>query len=420
MSSINLIYSASSKTVNLNNIPNVLPSSKVINTFAANTFQIIQRFYVSIHYVITKTMVLASRVCELSYANLMYFLNSSSSPSILIYKAIIYALVAYGAYLLVKKIITEWIPKVWNRVFARSDDMVAGSSPFAFPLRSTRLNPTVTPLQILDAPQSDQLIRIAEDVRLGGMVEPFTEISRFLAAGDLQARHQFVEEFSRNLPNYGAVRTYFQNSLFQTLQRVTGAGEFPIQWLSQEEINESAATILGDPTDPCLNEGRFYHSTDAEGIEGILRSSEIRVMLRPGLHYRRGAFVSSAFPERGARFNRENPYILVMKRNIQYLSTLLNGLYYSQRTAADGTLYSATHWIGFSQPIPVRDDTLAYVILRERGATEEDRVRFERQCTEWAGRPVKAFLYSDVHDRMELIWNLNLGMPIDWNLAAVF
>jgi hypothetical protein len=128
-----------------------------------------------------------------------------------------------------------------------------------------------------------------------------------------------------------------------------------------------------------------------------------------------GAFVAMERPADGY-----GPFVLAFNKRIERMSPLSTHVFEGQG--------------GFLQDIPVNNDTLSYIIIRDglwvreaikkqalvEGAsvdvTHPDQIRewVSKKCKEWTGRDVKVLLEQEATLYMQKVQAMNLGFPKEW------
>lgn len=144
----------------------------------------------------------------------------------------------------------------------------------------------------------------------------------------------------------------------------------------------------------CLNLGAYFHGTRTEkSLRSILTS---KIEVRHEQAYR-GAFVSNQ-PEWGY-----GPYYLALRKNIEFLSPPMN----PNMDQGKGVV-----WSGFSQGIPVTEETLAYIAVRDQDQANCDALAIK--CREWTGRHITVIPLDTIKPRIDSIRALGTAIPKDW------
>jgi hypothetical protein len=144
----------------------------------------------------------------------------------------------------------------------------------------------------------------------------------------------------------------------------------------------------------------YFHGTHTEQqVQSILQSREIRVEHKQSY---KGAFVSNR-PEPGY-----GSFYFAFRKSIEFLSPPLN--FFNQPTNTPGVI-----WSGFSEPIPVAAETLAYMAVK--GYTEEQCQQLAERCKAWAGYDVVVVPMSVIEARIETMRAAGVGsaIPAGWN-----
>lgn len=173
-----------------------------------------------------------------------------------------------------------------------------------------------------------------------------------------------------------------------------------LQWLSSTEIQAALQKNFSNATDKSncrlFGTGYYYHSTNLEGLKGILKKGRLEVRAQTF----RGAFVSTS------PFVFGHPYVFVFKKVIEHFSTLFHGFFASDQ--------NKDYWAGFSHPIPVNEQTLAYILF-QKSQTEKSENELEFLCEKWSKRKIN--IMNDYE--FNSIWKpkidaLELGIPSHW------
>jgi len=226
-------------------------------------------------------------------------------------------------------------------------------------------------------------------------------LGRYWSQVLLEAKHEFVQVFSENNPEYNpefkSMRDLFRKKVYQELYSPTSYLEVyhthgPC-WYSFHEI----ATLNNTEKPNPLNKGFFFHATSKLALEAILKTGLIEVR-----HERayKGAFVSTK-PETGF-----GSCILALAKKIERLSPILKGF-------RVGGSSSQSYWAGFSEGIPVNEKTLAYIMVNEMD--EENRRSLQLSVNQWTGRKIKVIHFDQkIRRRLEHIAELKMGIPVEW------
>lgn len=149
---------------------------------------------------------------------------------------------------------------------------------------------------------------------------------------------------------------------------------------------------------PKQSEEAYYHATQIEGLEGILKSGQVEVRHQKQF---KGAFVSTC-PE--LMYGR---YVLVFRRNIERLSHL------HHRSKAESV------WAGFKGAIPVNKFTLAKVIVNRSNlyyaqGEEEEKAKLKKKIKNWFGSEIPIEIYKankHAHHALDHVY------PREWDEA---
>ena len=242
-------------------------------------------------------------------------------------------------------------------------------------------------VQLIDAPAS--IRQLAEDVQNGKETGTFDRLKAFWKSSSLQDKHWFVQVFNQEgASSFKTVRTNLADMVYKGIQPLK---DRQVNWLSSNEIDQRL--IRSWERANLHNHSFYYHATSERALESILKSKKVEVRHEKAF---KGAFVSTK-PETG--FGR---CILAFKRNIERLSKLEHGFQAGENT----------YWAGFSQEIPVTDNTLAYVILE--GGDQQKCQELEQRCQQWTDRPIKVISLEEAKTHLQSIEQLEMGIPSEW------
>ncbi|MBP9840949.1 MAG: hypothetical protein KBC64_00820 [Simkaniaceae bacterium] len=260
-------------------------------------------------------------------------------------------------------------------------------------------NPVVPPAPTTGLP-SAALQQAIQDVHAGVDQAPFPALRAAWVASSLSDRHWFVDLFNQGTDAISeAVRENMADIVYRPI-KPSLAGR-PVQWLAPQEVDQRINEIWGRAH--TQQHAFFFHATrEVNSLQGILTSRHIEVRHQQRL---RGAFVST-LPEEVF-----GQYILGFKKNIERLSPLTHGISNPAPLIGVAQVPEQTYWAGFSQNIPVTEETLAYVAIQ---GTEDERRTLQDQCTQWAGRPIEVRLLNDAKQEIDAVHNLDLGIPVEW------
>jgi len=245
-----------------------------------------------------------------------------------------------------------------------------------------------------------ELKLLACAVKKGEEEMPFPRLQHYWqtkAMTRLKYRHQFVQIFgSDSSDGYQAVRAIFANKVYRQLPF-----HDKLHWLSEKEIVERIQETLDHEIDKenckIFGSGYYFHSTSLDSLKGILKSGILEVRCTAY----KGAFVSTS------PFVFENPYVLVFKRVIENLSTLINGFYKTQDKI------KSDYWAGFSHDIPVNHATLAHILKKDNHLSIGE---VEELCEQWAGRKIRVIGEKEYLAKWKpRIDALGMGIPNHWH-----
>jgi len=129
-----------------------------------------------------------------------------------------------------------------------------------------------------------------------------------------------------------------------------------------------------------FNLGFYFHGTRTEVSFQAILQSVVEVRHQGAF---RGAFVSNQ-PEGGY-----GPYYFAFKKNIEFLSDPLINMSHG----------GGVVWSGFSDNIPVTEETLAYVAVQ--GQSQEQCNILAKRCKEWTGRDVAVIPLETIQPRLD-------------------
>lgn len=244
-----------------------------------------------------------------------------------------------------------------------------------------------------DAPE--ELLELVKAVKNGEEQAPYERLRNYWRGASLNNKNWFVKIFgSDNSDKFAPVRVELSRMVYRHIDQPIDRQQLHnrrLTWHSGNEIDARIKNVWN--ASKTFNKGFFFHATPEMNLESILKGRKVEV--RHEKLYR-GAFVSTR-PETSF-----GPCILVFKRNIERLSRLEHGF----------TMGNRTYWAGFSQDIPVTEQSLAYIILNN--ADEGKRQELEKNCNAWTGREIDVISLRNVENNLEAIEGLDMGIPIEW------
>lgn len=244
-----------------------------------------------------------------------------------------------------------------------------------------------------DAPE--ELLELVKAVKNGEEKAPYERLRNYWRGASLNNKNWFVKIFgSDNSDKFAPVREELARMVYRHIDQPSDRQQLHnrrLTWHSGNEIDARIKNVWN--ASKTFNKGFFFHATPERNLESILKGRKVEV--RHEKLYR-GAFVSTR-PETGF-----GPCILVFKRNIERLSRLEHGF----------TMGNRTYWAGFSQDIPVTEESLAYIILNH--ADEGKRLELEVNCKAWTGRKIEVISLRNAAHNLEAVEGLDMGIPIEW------
>jgi len=216
----------------------------------------------------------------------------------------------------------------------------------------------------------------------------------------LESRGVFVDFFSEEA-EFETIRSHFAATIYRPiyrfLYRTTSTNSSPQpQWHSSAQITDAVGRRALDTS--IFHQAFYFHGTgQKDWFQSIL--TEGKILVRKDGAFK-GAFVSTR-PE-----PNYGPYYFAFKKSIEWSSELASGFNPSDFPA---------YWAGFSQDIPVTEETLAYVIvdltkIYPRPTCEQ----IERECSQWTNRQIRVISLTDVQPYLQEIARLNMGIPALW------
>ena len=263
--------------------------------------------------------------------------------------------------------------------------------------------PAPAPVPLVPPPgiQGSPLDVQTREIRDGTIQAPFAEVAAIWPHRPLAERKWFVDTFNQaNDPIAQLVRQHLTPTIYRPTSLSNSLGRHNVSWLPQEEVNQRVNAVWNRHA--AHNAAFFFHATSRDNLEAILRSQQVEV--RHQANYR-GAFVST-LPETDF-----GTCILGFKKNIEQLSPITRHIPHTAHFRTFRPNNTNGHWIGFSEAIPVTDQTLAYIMI---DGTEQQRQALAAQCPRWAGRPIEVFRLEDMRGEIQTVENLNLGIPAEW------
>ncbi|MBP9840948.1 MAG: hypothetical protein KBC64_00815 [Simkaniaceae bacterium] len=244
------------------------------------------------------------------------------------------------------------------------------------------------------------LQQAVQDVQAGVEQAPFPRLRAAWAASSLDDKRWFVDLFNQGTDDISReVRENMANIVYRPI-KPSLAGH-SVNWIAPQEVDQRMNEVWARAN--AQQHAFFFHATRTRAsLQGILQSGHVEVRHQQAF---RGAFVSTV-PE--TFFGQ---YIFAFKKNIEWLSPLTHGIA-NTSVPAGGGISVHPYWAGFSENIPVTDETLAYIAIH---GTEDERQTLEAECLQWTGRAIEVRRLDDVHNELELVHNnFNLGIPREW------
>lgn len=219
----------------------------------------------------------------------------------------------------------------------------------------------------------------------------------------LRNKDLFIKIFNKE--EFANVREALSNTVFRDITPTKSQTNIPnknpqVQWLSTNQITLSLND--SDTESSYQNEGYYFYA--------IPTLNQLRATLRNGrvdrMHEKtfNGTFVSNRI-ENGLG----KVYLAFKKTQIERLSSLIHGF----NTDPD------TYWAGFSEAIPITQDTLAYIILENdpqitEEVARERREQLTRLTRQWFGTDIRVISRDTIDEKLVTINQLNRGIPAEW------
>jgi len=213
----------------------------------------------------------------------------------------------------------------------------------------------------------EQLQRLILDVEAGHPETAWPQLQKWFDRGLMDDKLLFFRIFGQDTSkHYKTIRRLFSEAFYTPVPGQHNHDE----WLTPAEMGQRMR-IENDPQwieqvfqqAVLYNLGFYFHGTRSENsLRSILRSKvEVHDL---------GAFVSTKLePDYG-------PFYLAFQRNIEFLSL----------PSTKVPFRNGLVWIGFSEAIPVTEETLAYIGVSGKSQAECDA--FAKRCKDWTGRDI--------------------------------
>ena len=211
---------------------------------------------------------------------------------------------------------------------------------------------------------------------------------------------QFLNDHSNNSLYF---REAAKKSIYQPVSPADSPDHKEVQWFNRDEILKVAGESTVYENMPSIMESFYYHPIPTEkDLIATLQSGRVKVDHQKDYQ----AALVSTQPE--PCFGK---YQLVFNRSIEFLSPLEMGFFFQD---------NKTYWAGFSQPIPVRADTLVGVFIDTGGKPEASAQQevdvLQGELLRSTGRNIKVLSLEHklVKAALTHIAELNMGIPIEW------
>ena len=303
------------------------------------------------------------------------------------------------------------IPGLWD-LPERIRSVPLRPNPIFVPTFAERLQRLAIPKKVLEVPQmfkevfsgraatvAGDLVEVAYEIiqtknpQLGKLQEIMRQITHHIPKGrvdEIPLQNQllglFDHIFSKDFPGFDKVRERFASRLFQRTD------EGPVRWYSDQEI---ATHLFGEGLGPTIaSKATFFHATQIEGVEGVLKAGEIR--------WDPANFASLPGPWLSEQPLAEEygGYVFVFNRSISYVRNLRD------LESREENSYS------FTGALPVNADTLECI-----ATVSGNRKALAKQFSNWAGREIKVVDLFGLEDELDkrLAFTGRLA-PAIWNI----